>query len=80
MYIFLSVIVTGFLDVDYQLYTFGRPVAYDKRIYQRYYPWVVLVLMVQATLCYTPAFLWRIYERGLMSYLCEGLGKISSVF
>uniref|UniRef100_A0A1B6FA42 Innexin n=1 Tax=Cuerna arida TaxID=1464854 RepID=A0A1B6FA42_9HEMI len=49
---------------------FGR---IEDRRYHTYYQWVCFVLFFQALLCYTPGFLWKIFEGGLMNTLVMGL-------
>lgn len=41
--------------------------------YYTYYQWVCFVLFFQALACYTPKFLWDLFEGGLMRTLVMGL-------
>lgn len=42
--------------------------------YQKYYQWVIIVLIIQAVMFYTPAFLWKGWECGRIKQLCDTLG------
>lgn len=46
------------------------------RIYQRYYQWVVLILLFQAPIFHFPAYLWKIWEGGRLQQLCDELGSV----
>ncbi|XP_054724851.1 innexin inx1-like [Uloborus diversus] len=48
---------------------------YKKERYYSYYPWVNLVLLVQAFNCYLPHFMWRSYEGGYVRRLSSGVEK-----
>lgn len=52
-----------------------RNVPKSERNYQKYYQWVVPMLVFQAVMLYSPTYLWRIWEGGIMQALC---GKFSS--
>ncbi|XP_025834051.1 innexin inx1 isoform X2 [Agrilus planipennis] len=45
----------------------------DAQKYYTYYQWVCFVLFFQGLACYTPKFLWDIWEGGLMKTLVMGL-------
>lgn len=44
------------------------------KIYQNYYQWIPLILIIQAGIMYLPAHLWRKYECGLIQNICTDLG------
>lgn len=46
------------------------------KVYQRYYQWVSLMFLVQASILYLPAYFWKLAEGGLMSKICNDLGMI----
>lgn len=46
----------------------------ENKVYQRYYQWISLVFILQASILYMPAHLWKIFERGLMHKICDDLG------
>lgn len=48
----------------------------EDRIYQMYYQWVIVVLLLQASIFYLPAYFWKIYEHGRLSKLCKQLATI----
>lgn len=54
----------------------GKVTLEDVREYQKYYQWISIVLMIQAILFYTPAYLWRSWERGRIRQLCRSLGSL----
>ncbi|TRY77741.1 hypothetical protein TCAL_08525 [Tigriopus californicus] len=41
-------------------------------VYNSYYQWVPIVLMMQAISCYIPRILWLMMEGGLMKFLAKG--------
>lgn len=45
----------------------------DAKKYYTYYQWVCFVLFFQAIACYTPKFLWDIFEGGLLRTVVMGL-------
>ncbi|XP_046818161.1 innexin inx1 [Vespa crabro] len=45
----------------------------NARKYYTYYQWVCFVLFFQAILCYTPQWLWNMWEGGLMNTLIMGM-------
>ncbi|CAD7081811.1 unnamed protein product [Hermetia illucens] len=50
--------------------------AVPLRIYQRYYPWIVLFLFFQAITFLTPSYLWKIWEGGRLEQMCEDLRSV----
>lgn len=42
---------------------------------QRYYQWIVIILVLQAALFYIPAFMWKIWENGRLEQLCRNLNE-----
>lgn len=44
------------------------------KIYQKYYQWIPLILIIQAGIMHIPAYLWRTHEGGLMQNICNELG------
>lgn len=49
-------------------------------IHQRYYQWIVMILIAQALVCYLPAYMWKSFEGGLLKDLCHGLGELKVTF
>lgn len=49
----------------------------NRIIFQRYYQWMVMVLIGQALVCYLPAYLWKLFEGGFLQDLCKGLGEFA---
>ncbi|ALC43234.1 zpg [Drosophila busckii] len=47
----------------------------EKRVFLRYYQWVVIVLLLQSFVFYLPAFLWKIWEGGRLKSLCSNLNE-----
>jgi innexin len=43
-------------------------------IYQRYYQWIVPILVLQALIFYLPRIVWHIWENGLMNKLLGETG------
>lgn len=55
----------------------GNEYKDSKRLYVRYYQWVMVILLIQALIFYMPAFIWKKWEGGFISQLCDGFeGKI----
>lgn len=54
----------------------GPETKTSKRIYLRYYQWVVLILLLQAFSFFIPSFLWKFWEGGRLQQLCNELGNI----
>ncbi|XP_037940176.1 innexin inx5-like [Teleopsis dalmanni] len=44
-----------------------------KRIYLRYYQWVVMVYLLEALCFYLPSFLWNMWEEERLKQLCSGI-------
>lgn len=54
--------------------TYVGPILEKDREYQKYYQWIVMILVLQAMLSIIPAKLWKSWERGRISQLCKSLG------
>lgn len=53
----------------------GTEYPQSKRLYVRYYQWVMLILLLQALFFYIPAFIWKKWEGGFISQLCQGFER-----
>ncbi|XP_055913506.1 innexin inx5-like [Eupeodes corollae] len=53
----------------------GTEYTDSQRLYVRYYQWVVIILLIQAFVFYLPAFLWKKWEGGFISQLCDGFER-----
>ena len=47
----------------------------EERIYHSWYQWVPFVLFFQALLCYTPHFLWKMWEGGKLKLLLQNFSE-----
>lgn len=66
--------VHGTQIVNYGVSTYSQK---NQIIFQRYYQWMVMVLIAQAVICYLPAYLWKTFEKGLLKDLCDGIGELN---
>lgn len=52
----------------------------NDKIHQTYYQWIPLLLMIQSTIFFIPAFVWKRSEGALLNKLCEKLGNYFATF
>lgn len=53
----------------------GRRHTREERHYQRYYQWVVIILLIEAGLFSIPERLWKVWEHGRIEQLCGSLSE-----
>lgn len=59
--------------VDVAAHNVGQHMAYDTVVHHNYYQWVPFVLFLQGLMFYTPHWLWKKWEGGLIRKISEGL-------
>lgn len=64
------------LFFSFHLVVNGRATWENVLEYQKYYQWISIILMLQAALFYIPAYLWKSWERGRISQLCNFSGSL----
>lgn len=57
----------------------GNNGSNNVRQYQRYYQWIILILLVQAAIFSIPERLWKVWEHGRMQQLCNELSRFSNL-
>lgn len=75
----VHVLFAGIHGTDNLNYGVGAFSERNQIIFQRYYQWMVMILIGQALVCYLPAHLWKSFEGGLLKDLCTGLGGLDAL-
>lgn len=66
------------IQENYIAYGVGTIYAGNKRLYLRYYQWIVLFLFGQAMFFYFPSYLWKVFENSRIVQLCEKCSKYNN--
>lgn len=64
----------GKLGIHYPYHGVGDSIDDDKNVAtQKYYQWIIFILVIEAIFLYLPSFLWKLWERKRLEALCKDL-------